>query len=412
MKPLSLRGEELNERSRKNLVILETIRRSGPLSKTDISKLAGLNVVTVTNYIEEMLRQSLICEKELDVSTGGRRPVLLDLNSAAGLTIGVGLNLLDMVGVVTDLEGKIIKRVKEDRPNTKAKEIVDCVLKIIRELMKNSGVDKSRIKGIGIGIAGIIDNKSGTIRWPEKIDDNACAYASIYIPLKDIIEKEFSLPCLIENDATVACFAEHWLTLDPQIENLIYMFSGVGSGLMFNGEIYRGASGAAGEPAIYNIKQDRLFNCDFAKSCFLKRWEADLGIVAEVKQKISQDGRLQKNRILELSGNDIDKVNLKHIFQAVKENEPMAVEIVRQAGRRLGVKIAFLVNFLNPQLVIIGGGIEEAGSVLLDAIKEQVSTWSFEEMAGQVKIIPSRLGENSIALGAASLVVRQFFAQV
>ena len=184
MKPLSLRGEEFTERSRKNLAILETIRRCGPLSKTDISRLAGLNVVTVTNYIEEMLRSSLICEKDLDVSTGGRRPVLLDLNSEAGLTIGVGLNLLDMVGVVTDLGGKIISRVKENRPAPKAKEIIDCLLEIIRNLLDNCGQEKTRIKGIGIGIAGIIDNESGSIRWPERIDSKGCQYSTINIPLK------------------------------------------------------------------------------------------------------------------------------------------------------------------------------------------------------------------------------------
>lgn len=412
MRSFSLRGEELSERSRKNLAILETIRRLGPLSKTDISKFAGLNVVTVTNYIEEMLRHSLICEKELDVSTGGRRPVLLDLNSEAGLTIGVGLNLLDMVGVITDLQGKIVKRLKEDRPNAKAKEVVDCVLKIIRELIQDLGTDKNQIKGIGIGLAGIIDNKTGTIRWPEKLDDKGCVYASIYIPLRDIVEKEFGIPCLIENDATAACFAEHWLTLEPQVKNLVYMFSGVGCGFMFNGEIYRGASGSAGEPAICNIKQNDLFNCEFAHPCFLKRWDADLGIVTEVKQKIKLEASAKNSKILNFAGAEIDRINLKHIFSAVKENDSLAIEAVRQAGKRLGTKIAFLVNLLNPQIVIIGGGIEEAGSILLDEVKKQVSLWSFEEMSAQVKIIPSRLGENSIALGAASLVVRQFFAQL
>jgi predicted NBD/HSP70 family sugar kinase len=412
MKPLSLRGEEFTERSRKNLAILETIRRCGPLSKTDISRLAGLNVVTVTNYIDEMLRASLICEKELDVSSGGRRPVLLDLNSDAGLTLGVGLNLLDMVGVITDLQGKVIGRVKEDRPNARAKEIVDCVFKIIRELIKNLGEEKNRLKGIGIGIAGIVDNKSGTIRWPEKLDSKGCVYASIYIPLKDIIEKEFNLPCLIENDATVACFAEHWLSLGPEIENVLYMFSGVGTGLMLNGTIYRGTTGCAGEPAIYNAKEDGLFNCDFASPCFIKRWEADLGILSEIRHKLSKTADIKKNRILELAGDDINKINLRHVFQAVKENNSLAIEVVKQAGKRLGVKIAFLVNLLNPQVVVLGGGIEEAGSIFLDAVKEAVSNWSFEEMVSQVKVIPSRLGENSIALGAASLVVRQFFAQV
>jgi len=164
--------------------------------------------------------------------------------------------------------------------------------------------------------------------------------------------------------------------------------------------------------AIDNPSEDSLFNCEFASPCFLKRWEADLGILREVRERLSAGSQYQKSRIWELADKDINKLNLRHVFMAIKENDPLAVEVVKRAGKRLGIKVAFLANLLNPQIVVIGGGIEEAGSVLLDALKDVVAAWSFEEMSGQVKIIPSRLGENSIALGAASLVVRQFFSQL
>ncbi|MBL7198350.1 MAG: hypothetical protein ISS47_09675, partial [Candidatus Omnitrophica bacterium] len=193
MRPISLRGETLSERARRNLSILETIRRSGPLSKTEISKSVGLNIVTVSNYIEEFLNQRLILEKELDISTGGRRPVLLDLNSKAGLSIGVGLNLINMVGLLTDLDGKILTHVKRDRANAPVKEIVNCVVDIIREILEKSNELKDRIEGIGIGIAGIVNRNTGTIRWPERIRDKGCIYSSIYLPLKDIVEKEFNI---------------------------------------------------------------------------------------------------------------------------------------------------------------------------------------------------------------------------
>src|SRR3989338_9123756 len=99
MRDLSFKGESFSDRARKNLSILDTIRRIGPISKTDISSFIGVNVVTVSNYVEEFLRQKLIFEKELDVSKGGRRPVLLDLNNDAGYAIGVGLNLLNSIAV-------------------------------------------------------------------------------------------------------------------------------------------------------------------------------------------------------------------------------------------------------------------------------------------------------------------------
>jgi len=413
MRPISLKGEMLSERARRNLAILETIRRSGPLSKTDISKLVGLNIVTVSNYIEGFLNQQLVFEKELDVSTGGRRPVLLDLNPEVGLSIGVGLNLMNMVGVLTDLDGKILMHVKRDKPNAPVKEIVNCVIDIIREILEKSTVLKDRIKGIGIGIAGIVNKDTGTIRWPERISNKGCIYSSIYLPLKDIIEKEFNIPCIVENDATVACFAEEWLALEPEVENIIYMFSGVGCGIMINREIYHGATGAAGEISICDPKADDLFNCQLGNPCFLKRWEADLGITNEAKRILKSSNKKDtSSKILEFAGGSIENVNLKHVFQAVEESDRIALELIKTAGKRLGIKIAFLVNLLNPEVVVIGGGIEQAGNIFFDTIKEAVTGWAFEETAANVKIIPSGLAEDSVALGAASLIVRNIFAQL
>ena len=402
----------MSERERKNLAILETIRRSGPISKTDISSIAGLNVVTVSNYVDNFLRSRLVFEKELDVSAGGRRPVLLDLNSKSSLAMGIGLNLSNMVGLITDLNGHILHRVQRDRPDAPVKEIVDSLIEIIRELLNKSGTDKARINGICIGMAGIINHKAGTIRWPQKVSDKNCIYASIYLPLKDIVEKEFKIPCFIENDATVACFAEQWLSLEPETENVIYMFSGVGCGIMINKQIYRGFSGGAGEVSINNPKEEDLFNCSFASPCFLKRWEADLGLIIDAKRKIKAGSNPHpiKSRVLELA-EGLENIKLKHIFQATREGDKFAVDLIKTAAKRLGIKISFLVNLLNPEVVIIGGGIEEAGSTFLDTVKQTVAEWSFEEMANGVKIIPSKLKENSVALGAASLVVRQVFAQ-
>ena len=317
-----------------------------------------------------------------------------------------------MVGVLTDLDGKILIQVKRDRPDAPVKEIINCVIDIIREIMEKSGTLKKRIKGIGVGIAGIVNKNTGTIRWPEKINGKTCIYSSIYLPLKDIIEKEFDISCIVENDATVACFAEEWLVLEPQIKNLIYMFSGVGCGIMINREIYRGTTGTAGEISVCNTKEDDLFNCELGDPCFFKRWEADLDIVDQTKKilKSSKEKTVDSN-ILDFCDGKLENIKLKHIFQAVDESDPVAIEVIKAAGKRLGVKVSFLINLLNPEVVIIGGGIEQAGNLFFDAVKKTVSSWAFEEAAESVKIIPSRLGEDSVALGAASLIVRNIFAQ-
>ncbi|OGX55815.1 MAG: hypothetical protein A2460_06205, partial [Omnitrophica WOR_2 bacterium RIFOXYC2_FULL_43_9] len=264
---------------------------------------------------------------------------------------------------MVDLKGRIIARRALERKEVGIKEVIACIVEIISQTLGKASDVRSKIKGIGVGIAGIVNKKDGSIRWPEKVG-NGYDYASIYVPLKNIIEKEFGLPVIIENDATAACFGEQWLDLEPSVKNLIYMFSGVGCGIMINGEIYTGATGSAGEVSIYNTKEETPFTCSQGNPCFLKRWEIDFGMQEAARMRIAQSrdtASFEGKRILELAGNTIDAINLKHIFQAAKENDGLAVELLDKAAKQLGIKIAFLVNLLNPETVVIGGGLEEAG---------------------------------------------------
>ncbi|OGX17924.1 MAG: hypothetical protein A2Y01_08415 [Omnitrophica WOR_2 bacterium GWC2_44_8] len=411
---INVRGQEFTEREKRNLAILDIVRRFGPITRPEISRVLGLNIVTVSNYVEELINKNLVFEKEFDISEGGRRPILLDINADSGVVIGVGVNLLNIVGAVVDLKGRIIARRALERKEVGIKEVIACIVEIISQTLGKASDVRSKIKGIGVGIAGIVNKKDGSIRWPEKVG-NGYDYASIYVPLKNIIEKEFGLPVIIENDATAACFGEQWLDLEPSVKNLIYMFSGVGCGIMINGEIYTGATGSAGEVSIYNTKEETPFTCSQGNPCFLKRWEIDFGMQEAARMRIAQSrdtASFEGKRILELAGNTIDAINLKHIFQAAKENDGLAVELLDKAAKQLGIKIAFLVNLLNPETVVIGGGLEEAGEAFLKTVRTVVNEWAFQEMASTVKLLYSSLGENAVSLGAASLVMRQVFSQV
>ncbi|PIP19656.1 MAG: hypothetical protein COT38_04605 [Candidatus Omnitrophica bacterium CG08_land_8_20_14_0_20_41_16] len=399
MRDIDLNKETLSEKERRNIEILDILRKRGPISRPEISKDMGINVVTISNYIDDFIKRNLVFEKELDVSEGGRRPVLLDLNSQAGFVIGVGLNLTNMVGLLVDLKGNIITKTQVTRPRSTVKEISECVLDIVREILRRSKDYMSNIKGIGVGIAGLINKKTGSIHWPEKVD-HYYTYASADVPLKNLMEKEFDLPCLIENDATSACFGEHWLDLGQGYKDVIYMFSGVGCGIMINGEVYRGAGGYAGEVAIYNYKEQDDFNCKPGNSCFIKRWETDLGITEDVKSSYIKENK------------KTDNLDLKGIFNLALSGDKIAKTALARAAKRLGIKIAYLVNLLNPEIVVLGGGLEEAGEDFLKQVSSTVKDWAFREAAEDLKIVYSQLRENAVALGAASLVMQKIFAQL
>lgn len=402
--------EVSSEREKRNIQILEILRRRGPISRPDISKEMGTNVVTISNYIEDFIKHNLVYEKELDVSEGGRRPVLLDLNPKGGYIIGTGLNLMNMVGLLVDLKGNVITKTQVSRPRPLVREISECLLEIIGEILRRSKEYTTKIKGIGVGIAGLVNRKSGTISWPQKMG-HYYTYASVDLPLKDLIEKEFNLPTLIENDATAACFGEYWLGWKFDFKNMLYLFSGVGCGIMLDGKIYTGTQGYAGEVSIYNYKEEDLFNCDLGNHCFLKRWEMDLGIVEDVKQRLIKD-REAAQKFFQLTGAHPSNLDLKNVFMANRAKDQTASAALTLAAKRLGIKIAYLVNLFNPQVVIIGGGLEEAGEEFLNQVTTAVTDWAFREATGDLKIVYSQLRENAVALGAASLVMQRLFAKI
>ncbi|MDD4953479.1 MAG: ROK family transcriptional regulator [Candidatus Omnitrophica bacterium] len=409
MRPIDLQKEELTEKEKRNIEIMEILRRRGPISRPEISKETGINIVTISSYVDNLIKHNLVFEKELDISEGGRRPELLDLNPQGGYVIGVGLNLMNMVGVLVDLKGNIIFKTQIERGGVSVGEVVECLLDIIRKIIARS--KGYNIQGIGVGIAGIVDKNEGSVCWPERLGPGVTNYASVNIRFKDLIEKEFGLPAIIENDATSACFGERWLDLEPGIKNVLYMFSGVGCGIVINGEVYRGANGYAGEVSIYNHKENGLFNCALGKTCFLKRWDTDMGIVDDVKSALLKD-KEGAERFLKLTSTDINSMGLKNIFNAARAKDAIAMAALDQAAKRLGIKIAFLVNLFNPQAVIIGGGFEDAGEDFLNRVSQTIRDWAFREATKDLKVVYSRLKENAVAQGAASLVMEKFFAQL
>jgi len=409
MRVLDLQKETFSEKEKRNIEILAILRRQGPVSRSDISQEMGINVVSISNYIDDFIKCNLVYEKELDVSEGGRRPVLLDLNPRAGYAIGVGLNLMNMVGLLVDLNGNIITKTQIARPGASVKEVSECLLEIVREILRRSKGYVENIKGIGVGIAGLINKKDGSIHWPQKMD-HYYTYASVDLPLKSLMEKEFNLPTLIENDATSACFGEYWLGLEGY-KNILYMFSGVGCGMMINGELYRGATGYAGEVSVYNYKEQDLFHCGNGSPCFIKRWDMDLGIVDELRAILLKD-KIKAVEFFKVTSTTIDNLDLKSIFSAARSKNQLASEVLMKAAQRLGIKVAHLVNLLNPQVVVIGGGFEESGEEFLNKLRSTVGDWAFREVTADLKIVYSQLRENAVAMGAASLVLERVFAQL
>jgi len=393
------------DRERKNLAILELIRRKGPMSRAEISRTLGINIVTISNYIDFYVNKKMILEVGLDVSSGGRRPELIELNARGGYVVGVDLGPRTIRAIVADLKVKPQSRITAPRPAGKMEELVPAVIDAIDAAIKQSGIEKERIRNIGIGVSGIVDYPSGTIRDTDPVRGRS---RISFVKFGKTIGERFGMPVYIGNDASCAAFGEKTLNPTADVDNLVYFYADVGSGVVTEGDVYIGSSGAAGEVQLaFNGFSDEERN-NGAEYAYLRPMGIDLGVVEAARDAITAG---ETSMIAKLAGGDPGAVTREHVIEAAGKNDTLALRLVSEAGSRLGVKISYVVNFLNPEVVVIGGGMERSGDALLDAARGAVRKFAFEEPASAVKVVPSLLGEDGIVLGAAALSAREVFIQ-
>lgn len=392
---------ELNDHEKKNLQILDTIRKKGPIARAEISRLIGLNIVTVTSYVDQYIKKGVIKEVGIDVSSGGRKPTLVDLNPQATFVIGVGLNIVDMIAVLCNLKGEIVHSVREDRPLQGGEALVHSMTDLVKKLIDESKVDTGKVHGIGIGIPGIFNRETNSVRWPVGLLDEDL---SISVSIHGIFEEKFGIPTLVDNDANVAVFGEEWYSKGLGVQHAIYLYSGNGCGLMINGQVYRGGNGAAGE-WVFDVSAENP-QAVIVDSFHAGLWSPDLGMSHQA-QRLHKENPASK--IYELVKNDPKKINFTTVVKAAEMGDAFAIRLVKEAGARLGRKAALLVNMLNPEILIVGGGIETAGAVFLDAVRDTIKKIAVAEATEKLRVIPSQLGEKGVPLGAAALVAQDYF---
>ena len=308
--------------------------------------------------------------------------------------VGIGLNLLDARAILLGRDGKVVAEITKERKKISANETIEVVLELFDLILEKTKKHSDEIAGVGLALGGIVNSKKGIVFWPQVNG------AYISVPLREHLEKRCDFPVFLSNDASACAWAECSISF-PKCKNIVYMFSGVGCGIIADGRLYSGRDGGAGE---FFLNPQLTMNSRLGDFSVLKPWSVDLDMVKQAKELIS----LGKNTLLMKNISSTGELSLQSIFDAAKKKDKIAREIIQAAAFSLGAKVSIIINLLNPEAVIIGGGLESAGEVFLEDCLVAVKKFAFNEMRRGCKLSLSQLGANATSLGAAMLVFEEY----
>jgi len=311
--------------------------------------------------------------------------------------IGMDVGGTKLATVVADTEGKILQKVRKPTEAEKgAEHVISKLFSMVYETLNLANLKPENIIGIGVSFGGETDTKTGFV-YPHLPGWEG-------IPLRDRIEAEFNLPTIIENDANAGALAEWMFGAGRGYDYVVYMTmgTGIGGGIIANGEIFHGANDAAGEVGHQILLPDGP-PCRCGRRGCLEALCSGPGIARRTKDAVMKE---KDTLILELAGGNIDAVKSEFVLEAAQRGDALANRLIQETAFYMGWGIANIVNILNPNVVIIGTIVVAAGDLLLNPIRENVVKFAVDRSAEIVKILPAQLGESVGDLAAVALVIQ------
>jgi len=311
--------------------------------------------------------------------------------------VGVDIGGTTIKMAFINLHGDIIKswEIETDK-RERGRHIPTTIPNSIDQKLNELYQTKSRLVGIGIGAPGPVNKEDGSIEVAVNLGwEN--------FPLRDILERETSLPVVVENDANLAAIGEMWKGAGKGAMNLICVTlgTGVGGGIIVNGEIVHGTNGAGGEIGhLTSVPKDGS-PCNCGKSGCLETVASATGIVRLAQKELSFTDCNSKLRDYY---EEHQTITAKLVFDNAAEGDKLAKQVIQQVAYYLGLALANLANGLNPEKIVIGGGVSKAGDRLLRPLREEFFSFTFPRVAQGVEIVPATLGNNAGVIGGAWMV--------
>jgi len=376
-------------------LVLQAIRAYGPIARIELTELTSLTPTTITRLVDEFIKRGLV--KEIGNVKGeiGRSRILLSINNEAYYVLGIDLARTSISCGVVDLSGNLLvtKRVSSDLtqhfPIT-LNTLKQTLYSLLEEI--NSQI-KEKIIAIGIGSPGPLSSSKGIIISPP----NFSGWKDI--PLKEIIEEEFNIPTFIENDAKACALGEKWFGCCRDIDNFVYLAvgTGVGAGIIINGEIYRGAGELAGELGHTTVDIDGP-HCSCGNYGCLELYTSVGSLIERIRKELKS---LLKEDPLE---------TLSLFYRVAREGDIKAVKLLNDYCFWLGIGVVNAINIFSPEAVVLGReALINGVDLIIPRVEKIVRERSFSIAAQQTKILASSIGENTGIIGAATIALQEFY---
>jgi glucokinase-like ROK family protein len=384
--------------------VLDEIRHGTSKSRAELVARTGLGRAIVARRVQELLDRGLITEGELGPSTGGRPPRHLSFRAAGGQVLVADIGATSIAVALTDLSGRILAHYTEPADVADGPEVIlGRVETLFSQLRETSHLAGSPVWGIGIAVPGPVEFASGRPIAPP-IMPGWDGY-----PIRERFADGFGAPVWVDNDVNVLALGEWRAGIAQGHDNVVVIKigTGIGAGIISDGRLHRGAQGSAGDVGHIQVVDDRSVVCRCGNVGCLEALAGGyaLGLQGEAA---ALGGR---SRRLAAALDERGVVTAEDVARAAAFGDPVALELLTEAGRLVGQMLASVVNFFNPSLIVIGGGVAQSGDQLLAAIRHTVYERSLPLATRSLVIQRSSIGMLGGVVGASALVVDQLFTR-
>ncbi|CAN5795584.1 ROK family transcriptional regulator [soil metagenome] len=384
--------------------VLDEIRLAHARSRSELIAHTGLSRAVVAQCVGELIERGLVVEGGLGRSTGGRPPRQLAFNAEAGHVLVADLGATSIDVAVTTLDGRILAHRDEpadiaDGPEhglARVEELFDQLIGSTRGL-------PGGLWGVGIGVPGPVEFRTGRPISPP-IMPGWDGY-----PLRQRFARRYDAPVWVDNDVNLLALGEWRSGVAVGHANVVVVKigTGIGAGIISDGRLHRGAQGSAGDVGHIQVVDDVSVICRCGNVGCLEALAGGAAL-AGAGERAAREGRSER---LAAALDQHGRVTAEDVARAASFGDPLAVGMLQAAGRRVGLMLASVVNFFNPSLIVIGGGVAQSGDTLLAAVRETVYRRSLPLATRELLIQRSSLGGLAGVIGASAMVVDQLFSR-